>query len=197
MVWVESNLYPTTCHFLFPPLIGSIQSGISQVRGIARGVSLLVLGSLILVSSQKYWHSNAKKHSAFKPYLLFQFWTCQNNTPAKQDCYLSGLIVEYDLLTIGDHVAIGSGSLGWIIDKTLRGESLSAWTHGCCLEVAGCFKTPFFEATGVLFFWDVRGVLLDSMFDSRMKCSSWKDRHQRLLLPSLILNRESSEVPKT
>ena len=27
-----------------------------------------------------------------------------------QDCYLSGLIVEYDLLTVGDHVAIGSGS---------------------------------------------------------------------------------------
>jgi len=41
---------------------------------------------------------------------VFEVWVARAcGSKIGKDCYLSGLIVEYDLLTIGDHVAIGSG----------------------------------------------------------------------------------------
>lgn len=41
---------------------------------------------------------------------IFEVWVARAcGSKIGKDCYLSGLIVEYDLLTVGDHVAIGSG----------------------------------------------------------------------------------------
>lgn len=41
---------------------------------------------------------------------VFEVWVARAcGARVGKDCYLSGLIVEYDLLSIGDHVAIGSG----------------------------------------------------------------------------------------
>lgn len=118
MVWVESNLYPTTCHFLFPPLIGSIQSRISQVRGIARGVSLLVLGSLILVSSQKYWHSNAKKTQRVQAILVVSILNL-----SKQHSCKAGLLSQWP------HCGVWSLDHWWSCGYRLRVTWVNHWQN--------------------------------------------------------------------
>lgn len=41
---------------------------------------------------------------------VFEVWICRAcGAKIGKDCYLGGLVVEYDLLTIGDNVSIGSG----------------------------------------------------------------------------------------
>ncbi len=138
MVWVESNLYPTTCYVpgdrqhtkWHAPSAWNSKGCVSTCFGYSDFSKL----------PEKKATQMQQQHIAFKPYLFLFFLTVKTTHLRKQDCYLSGLIVEYDLLTIGDHVAIGSGSLGWV---NYLGRIVSALKHGCCLKVVGCFKMPF------------------------------------------------------